>query len=152
MINDIYYMPKLENNILCLGKLLEKGYKILMKDKYLWPKDQNGNFIAKVIMSRNRIFILNLKTIEAKCLKVSVQEKARCWHMRFGHLTFGAPKSLGEKEMVKGMLAINSLNQLCEACLPGKHPRKSFPKVASSRATKTCTCRCVWSNRSTIIQ
>jgi len=33
-------------------------------------------------MSRNRMFILNLKTNEAKSLKVSVQDKAWCWHGR----------------------------------------------------------------------
>ena len=88
MINDVYYVPKLKSNILNLGQLLEKGYEILMKDKCLWLKDQNENLIAKVLMSRNRIFILNLKTIEAKCLKVIVQDKVWCWHMRFGHLNF----------------------------------------------------------------
>jgi len=48
-------------------------------------------------MSRNKMFILNLKIIEAKCLKVSVQGKVWCWHMRFGHLNFRALKLLGEK-------------------------------------------------------
>jgi len=56
--------------------------------------------------------------------------------MRFGHLNFVALKILGVKEMVKMMLVINSLNQFCEACLLGKHARKSFLKVVASRATK----------------
>jgi len=50
MINDVYYVPKLKRNILSLGELLEKGYEILMKDKYLWLKVQNENLIAKVFM------------------------------------------------------------------------------------------------------
>jgi len=65
-----------------------------------------------------------------------VQDKAWCWHMRFGHLNFAALKSLGEKDMVKGMPAINSPNQLCEVCIFGKHARKNFSKVAASKATK----------------
>ena len=69
MINDVYYVPKLKSNIWSLGQLLEKGNEILMKDKCFWLKDQNENLIAKVLMSRNRMFILNLKTIEAKCLR-----------------------------------------------------------------------------------
>ena len=76
LIKDVYYVSKLKRNILSVGQLLEKGYDILMKDKYLWLKDQNENLISKVLMSRNRMFILNLKTIEAKCLKVSMQDKA----------------------------------------------------------------------------
>jgi len=58
---------KLKSNILSLGQLLEKGYEILLKDKYLWLKDQNENLIAKMFMLRNRMFILNQKIIEAKC-------------------------------------------------------------------------------------
>ena len=56
--------------------------------------------------------------------------------MRFGHLNFGTLKAMGEKKMVKGMPSINHPNQLCEACLIGKHARRSFLKEALSHATK----------------
>ena len=36
--------------------------------------------------------------------------------------------------MVKGISHINHPNHLCEACLLGKHARKSFPKEAESKA------------------
>ncbi|XP_073223450.1 uncharacterized protein [Cicer arietinum] len=67
---------------------------------------------------------------------VSVPDEAWCWHMRDGHLNFGALKIMGEKSMVKGMPSINHLSQLCEGCLLGKQARKSFPKEATSRTTK----------------
>lgn len=68
--------------------------------------------------------------------------------MRFVHLNFSFLKNLGEKEMVKGMHTINSQNQLCEECILGKHARKNFPKVATSRETtfSTCTYQHMWSN------
>jgi len=86
MIKDIYYVPKLKSNILSLGQLVEKGYEVLMKDNCLWLKDQNSNLIAKVFMSRNKMFTLSIKTNEAKCLKASMKDEAWCWHMRFDHL------------------------------------------------------------------
>nr|XP_016436528.1 PREDICTED: uncharacterized protein LOC107762668 [Nicotiana tabacum] len=55
--------------------------------------------------------------------------------MRFGHLNFEALKSMGEKNMVHEIPSINNPNQLCEACLLGKHARRSFPKESMSRAT-----------------
>ncbi|XP_027348127.1 uncharacterized protein LOC113859596 [Abrus precatorius] len=73
LIMDVYYVPKLKSNILSLGQLVERGYEILMKDCCLWLRDQNSNLIAKVFMSRNRMFILNIETIEAKCLKTSTK-------------------------------------------------------------------------------
>ncbi|RDY01786.1 hypothetical protein CR513_14843, partial [Mucuna pruriens] len=98
--------------------------------------DQNSNLVAKVFMSRNRMFMLSIKTNEAKCLKASIKDEAWCWHMRFGHLNFGALKALGDKKMVKGMPHINHPNQLCEASLLGKHAKRSFPKEVESRANK----------------
>ncbi|RDY09484.1 hypothetical protein CR513_06137, partial [Mucuna pruriens] len=110
------------------------AYEILMKEK--WLKDQKSNLVAKVLMSRNRMFMLSIKTNEAKCLKASIKDEVWCWHMRFGHLNFGALKALGDEKMVKGMPHINHPNQLCEACLLGKHARRSFPKEAKSRANE----------------
>ncbi|KAL4273099.1 hypothetical protein GQ457_13G010880 [Hibiscus cannabinus] len=136
LITDVYYVPKLKSNILSLGQLLEKGSEIHMKDRCLWLRNQYANLIAKVSMSKNRMFVLNLKTINAKCLKASVENEAWYWHMRFGHLNFGALKMLGEKNMVNGIPTISHPNQLCEACLLGKHARSSFLKEATSRATE----------------
>ena len=126
----------MKSNILSLDQLLEKWYEINMKDCYLWLRDQNANLIAKVLMSKNRMFMLNLKTIEVRCLKASVKDEAWCWHMRLGHLNFGPLKALGEEKMMKGMPSINHLNQLCEVCLLNKHSRRSFPKEATTRSIK----------------
>ncbi|RDX76872.1 hypothetical protein CR513_43089, partial [Mucuna pruriens] len=70
------------------------------------------------------MFTLSIKTNKAKCLKASIKDEVWCWHMRFGHLNFGALKTLGDEKMVKGMSHINHPNQLCETCLLGKHARK----------------------------
>ncbi|RDX99870.1 hypothetical protein CR513_17022, partial [Mucuna pruriens] len=77
-IKDVHYVSKLKSNILILEQLVEKGYEILMKENYLWLKDQNSNLVAKVFMSRNRMFTLSIKTNEAKCLKVSIKHEAWC--------------------------------------------------------------------------
>ncbi|XP_070040142.1 uncharacterized protein [Nicotiana tomentosiformis] len=94
------------------------------------------NKTVKVHMAKNRLFSLNLKTIDAKCLKANVQDESWCWHMRFEHLNFEELKSMGEKNVVHGIPSISHPNQLCEACLLGKHARRSFPKEAMSRSTK----------------
>ncbi|KAK6148110.1 hypothetical protein DH2020_019022 [Rehmannia glutinosa] len=76
LISDIYYVPKLKSNILSLGQFLENGYEILMKDNCLWLRDHNANLFAKVVMTKNRMFKLNMKSIDAKCLKANVQDVA----------------------------------------------------------------------------
>ncbi|KAL0356305.1 UNVERIFIED_CONTAM: Retrovirus-related Pol polyprotein from transposon TNT 1-94 [Sesamum radiatum] len=161
LLHDVYYIPKMKNNILSIGQLMENGHKVKMEDKYLWLRDHDDRLVAKVNMTSlgmedkylwlrdhddrlvakvnmtsNRMFKLNVKTAEAKCLQVCINNSSWIWHMRFGHLNFEGLKMLGEKNMVRGVPKINHPNQLCEACLLGKHARKSFPKETLSRATK----------------
>ena len=107
-----------------------------MKNMHLWIRDSNNNSIVKVHMAKNRIFSLNIQTIDAKCLKANVQDDSWCWHMRFEHLNFEVLKSMGDKNMVDGIPSINHPKQLCETCLLGKHARRSFPKETTSRTSK----------------
>ncbi|XP_070032779.1 uncharacterized protein [Nicotiana tomentosiformis] len=76
LIQDVYYVPKLKSNILSLGQLLEKEYEIHMKNMHLWIRDSSGILIVKVHMTKNRLFYMNLNTIDAKCLKTNVQDES----------------------------------------------------------------------------
>ena len=107
-----------------------------MEDRMLWLRDQNSNLIAKVTMTKNCVYLLNLKNGNAMCLKTYASDPSWIWHIRFNHLNFGRFNALGEKKIMKGIATINHHDQLCEACLLGKHPRKSFPKQSFLRATK----------------
>ncbi|XP_070009600.1 uncharacterized protein [Nicotiana sylvestris] len=75
--------------------------------------------------------------INKTCLKTLEQDESWCWHIRFEHLNFEVLKSMGEKNVMHGIPSTNHPNQVCEACLLGKHARSSFPKEAMSRSTKT---------------
>lgn len=144
---SIYYVPKLTSNILSIGLLLERGYKIHMEDCKLWLTDRDSNLVAKVIMSKNRMILPNLKNCGAMCLKTCANDSSRIWHMKLGHLNFGGLKALRGKKTLKAIPIINDPNQLCEACLLCKHSRKNFPKQSISRATKPfqlVSCRCLW--------
>ncbi|XP_048491792.1 retrovirus-related Pol polyprotein from transposon TNT 1-94 isoform X1 [Beta vulgaris subsp. vulgaris] len=128
---------KLRSNILSVGQLLEvNGCKIMMEGQKLWLRDRNSNLITTVSMTKNRMFLINLQTIGPMCLKTCAEDPSWKWHMRFGHLNFENLKEIGHKKMVRGLPCIDHPNQLCEACLPGKQPRKAFPKPFISRATK----------------
>ncbi|KZV44615.1 hypothetical protein F511_33023 [Dorcoceras hygrometricum] len=126
VLSDVYYVPNLTSNILSIGQLLERNYKIYLEDRTLWIRDSNSNLIAKVSMTKNRKFLLDLKDCGPMCLKSFVQDPSWKWHMRFGHLNFGGLKALEDHKMVKGIPKIDHPDQLCEACLLGKHPRRAF--------------------------
>lgn len=59
-VSNVYNVPNMKNNILSFGQLLEKGYDIHLKDHNLSIRDQINNLIAKVPMTSNRMFALNI--------------------------------------------------------------------------------------------
>ena len=54
---------------------MEKGYWIKMKDHTLTLLDTHGAIIAKVIMIKNRMFLLNMETNVSKCLSACVNDE-----------------------------------------------------------------------------
>ncbi|XP_050222695.1 uncharacterized protein LOC126672784 [Mercurialis annua] len=70
-------------------KLLENGCKINMEGRTLWLKDRDGNLIAKVAMTKNQMFILDMKAGEAMCLKACVKDTSWIWKKENGEGYFG---------------------------------------------------------------
>ncbi|KAK2987735.1 hypothetical protein RJ640_016833 [Escallonia rubra] len=120
-----------------MGQLLEKGYDIHMKDKCLYLRNDIGSLIARVPMSSNRMFLMNIHHDAPKCLKASFDNQSWLWHLRLGQLNFGGLKLLSTKNMVNGLPSIDQPDQLHERCLVRKQHRHSFPKESISRAKES---------------
>ena len=88
----MYYVPALKSNILSLGQLLEKEYEIVLKNGALMMRDNKGDLIAKVQMSKNILFSLKIQKDCAKCLKACSSDSSWLWHQRMGHLNFKSLK------------------------------------------------------------
>jgi hypothetical protein len=68
------------------------------------------------------------------CLTARVGDVAWRWHERFGHLNFRALQKLSRGEMVKGLPAIDHIEQVCEDYVLAKQKRASFLQAAKYRA------------------
>jgi hypothetical protein len=77
-----------KNNILSLGQLLDKGYEIKMKDCTLTLLDTKRVMIAKVAMTNNKMFLLNIKTDVPKCQNACVKDETWLCHIKLGHVNF----------------------------------------------------------------
>jgi hypothetical protein len=71
------------------------------------------------------------------CLTACAGEDAWHWHSIFGHVNFATLKKMVKVELFRGLPALEHVEQICEACLPGKHRRAPFPQQTSRRASKT---------------
>jgi hypothetical protein len=45
------------------------------------------------------------------------------WHARLGHINMAALRRMALEEMVRGLPAIEKVDQLCESCIAGKQRR-----------------------------
>ncbi|KAG8366095.1 hypothetical protein BUALT_Bualt17G0040300 [Buddleja alternifolia] len=80
-ISNVFYVPEMKSNILSLGQLLEKNYVIHLKNKSLIMRNESVLLLAKVPMTRNRMFMLNIQSDVPRCLQACVKDSSWLWHM-----------------------------------------------------------------------
>ena len=133
-ISDVFFVPSLHWNLLSIGQLSEKGLKIIIDNGICTIVNQKNELVAKVKMTKNRMFPLPLQTDLIMSFSAVVMDTNWLWHFRFGHLNFNGLRLLAKKEMVTGLPLLGDFNQMCEGCIFGKLHRDSFPVGKSRRA------------------
>ena len=63
-IHEVFYVPYLIVNLISIGKLLQNKYDVMFHDTYyaIYDKPPSKRLIAKVEMTKNRIFPLSLRS------------------------------------------------------------------------------------------
>ena len=136
-ITGVYYIPRLNTQILSLGQFDENGCQILIKDGILRLRDRERKLLVKVERESNRLYKLTVRVAQPVCLAAHAgSDSAWTWHSRFGHLNFDSLRRLAKDGMVRGLPLVEHVNQICDACLAGKQRRVPFSKQARFRAKK----------------
>jgi len=100
---DVYFISKLKSNLISLGQLTEIGYRIEMDDDLIEVFEKSAmRTIMRVQRSGNRLYKIELKTVEPVSLLANVDDESWLWHGRLGHVNFESIKMLVEKEMAGG--------------------------------------------------
>ena len=65
---DVYHVEGLKHNLLSIGQLIQKGYRVYMEDNHCVIKDvrPSNELIARVAMTRNRLFSLRIVLYNTK--------------------------------------------------------------------------------------
>ena len=124
----VLFVPKLEANILSLGRLDEEGYQMIMGEGKLTIFNPRGQLFVEVHRSSGRLYLLKLNIVD-QCLITSEDNAEEwLWHSRFGHLNFHRLQEMSKKKSVEGLLVFMIARKICQSCVAGKHHRTSFPK------------------------
>lgn len=71
LLHNVQYIPKLRHNLLSIGQLISGGFSVLFdKEAYLIKDQRTGQILANVQMTHNRMFPLEVSTIEQLGLEV----------------------------------------------------------------------------------
>ncbi|KAJ9552465.1 hypothetical protein OSB04_016510 [Centaurea solstitialis] len=101
-------------------------------DERMSGRDQK--LLMRVERSRNRLHNISLKVGVPIYLLTNLEDHAWLWHVRLGHLNFDSIKQMTHKKLVEGIASISHKNQVCNACLLGKHSRAPFPNQTNTKS------------------
>nr|GEV39925.1 hypothetical protein [Tanacetum cinerariifolium] len=128
-ISNVYNVSNLKSNILSLRKLLEKNYDIHFKDCSATLRTQEEKLIAKVSMTKNQMFILNIQHDEAKCLDSCVDDHSWLWHIRSSFSKEATSRAKDPLQLIH--------TDLCSPITPPSHAFKKFkPMVKKEKGLK----------------
>ena len=127
-ISDVLFVPKIDQNLLSVGQLLDKGYKVLFENKPCLIKDASGKDLFNVKM-KGKSFALNPMEKEQMAF-ISRASATEIWHKRLGHFHHRGLLQMQSKKLVEGLADIDDDMSPCRACNFGKQHRQLFPKQA----------------------
>lgn len=127
------YVPEIDQNLLSVAQLIEKGNKVVFEDKVCLIKDADGKDIFRVKM-KGKSFVLNPLEEEQNAFPIK-ENITELWHKRLGHYHHQGLLQMKSKGMANDLPELDDYIPNCKACQFGKQSRRPFPK-ATWRATK----------------
>ncbi|KAG6509172.1 hypothetical protein ZIOFF_034563 [Zingiber officinale] len=83
LISEVLFVPEIHQNLLSVGQLIEKGFKVVFEDNFCLIKDAANQDIFKIKM-KGKSFAL--KPLEEEQTAFSIRENVtEIWHKRLGH-------------------------------------------------------------------
>lgn len=127
LMSDVYYVPKIDQNLLSVGQLVEKGMKIVFDKNECAIADEEGKLLFRIPM-QNKTFAFDPASKESKAM-ACVQGQEELWHRRLGHFHYKGLQFMQRHGLVEDLPQLGSEVSDCEVCLQGKLVRKPFQKT-----------------------
>lgn len=137
VLQEVYYIPSLCNNIISLGQLSEEGNKVTINGDQLWIHDKYGTLLINVKRTPNRLYKVIIEDSKTHFLLSKADEATWLWHSRLGHVKFKAMKLMDTDQMVYGLPKLTHPKEVCSGCLMAKQQAKVSP-LSQTSVQKEC--------------
>ncbi|XP_019240442.1 PREDICTED: uncharacterized protein LOC109220424 [Nicotiana attenuata] len=126
-LTDVRYVPGLKKNLISVGALESKGFKIIAENGVM-RVCSGALVVMKANWKNNNMYRYRGSTVIGTTIVTSSDEKeaesTRLWHMRLGHAGGKSLKTLSDQGLLKGVKTCNL--EFCEHCVKGKQTRVKF--------------------------
>jgi len=105
-ITCVLYVPNIDQNLLSVGHLVEKGFKISFKDQHCAIFDTTGLEILKVKM-RLKSFSFD-PSVEEQTTYFTYVSLTKLWHKRLGHCRIQVMLNMEKKDITRGLPVLSN--------------------------------------------
>ncbi|WKA09042.1 hypothetical protein VitviT2T_026720 [Vitis vinifera] len=134
LISNVLYVPEINQNLLSVGQLLEKGYKVLFEDNQCMIADAQGREVF-IVQMKGKGFALDLMQEEQAAIHKE-ESNTMLWHRRLGHFHHSALLFMKKNDLGEGLPELEVKPPTCVACQYEKQTRLPFPQNKAWRATQ----------------
>jgi hypothetical protein len=135
-LNDVLHVPTATDNLLSIGRFVERGNTFVTTKLGAFLFDSNENLVA-IGQLDNGLFPLDVEvTQEISNVATSMKCSWMEWHKRFGHIAISGLQHLRRRNLVDSF-DVDESSELrdCEACVRAKQTENPFSKSATRSTT-----------------
>ena len=125
-IDNVYLVEGLKFNLLSVSQLCDKVNEVIFDKEKCVVKNPNTGDTFLTAFRNDNVYALHTNKIAAqnfKCLK-AITDNPKLWHRRLGHINTHTMQKLVNKDLVKGLPALDyRQSPICDACIKGKQVR-----------------------------
>ncbi|KAG8496293.1 hypothetical protein CXB51_009141 [Gossypium anomalum] len=112
LITDMLYVPDIDQNLLSVGQLVEKGYSLFFRSGSCVIEDSLGQEVVIVPMA-DKCFMLDVSQLERRAY-LSQSDSVGLWHKRLGHANFRSLDLLYKLGLAEDMTKVEPLEGVCD--------------------------------------
>ncbi|GBL94285.1 hypothetical protein AVEN_16806-1 [Araneus ventricosus] len=120
-LSNVLYVPKLGGNLLSIGRIGLKGFKVKFLNGEAKVTGKNGETVLTA-KRKGRVYIIEENKSPVYITRTKNEE---LWYRRMGHPHYNAVKKLDCTASKSE--SSPTLNELCSTCIQRKMRRQSFP-------------------------
>ncbi|RVW60910.1 Retrovirus-related Pol polyprotein from transposon TNT 1-94 [Vitis vinifera] len=134
LIYDVLFVPDIDQNLLSVGQLVEKEFKVYFEDRNCIIMDAEGKEMFNIKM-KGKSFALNLLEDEHTAI-LQQDSTTMFWDRRVEHFHHDDVLYMKKNQIAEELPDLEKGLPICATCQYGKQTKLPFPKKISWRATK----------------